>query len=80
VADDEQKFERLREAVRKLELAGAKLEARDARPNRPHEDLYCSFCGKTRTEVRALVEGPDVFICDECVKRCQEILLEGGVE
>jgi hypothetical protein len=37
--------------------------------------LYrCSFCGKAQTEVKTLVSGPGVFICDECVELCQEII------
>lgn len=36
--------------------------------------LRCSFCGKTQTEVRKLIAGPQVFICDECVHLCLEIL------
>lgn len=35
---------------------------------------YCSFCGKTRDEVRKLVAGPSVFICDECVTLAHEII------
>ena len=39
--------------------------------------LYrCSFCGKAQTEVKTLVAGPGVFICDECVHRCQEIIVK----
>jgi ATP-dependent protease Clp ATPase subunit len=34
----------------------------------------CSFCGKAQTEVKTLVSGPGVFICDECVELCQEII------
>jgi hypothetical protein len=34
----------------------------------------CSFCGKAQTEVKTLVSGPGVFICDECVQLCQEII------
>lgn len=34
----------------------------------------CSFCGKSKTEVRRLIAGPQVFICDECVALCAEIL------
>ena len=34
----------------------------------------CSFCGKEQTEVRTLISGPGVFICDECVQLCQEII------
>lgn len=39
---------------------------------RPHD--ACSFCGRTRDEVRALVAGPGVTICDDCVVRCNETL------
>jgi hypothetical protein len=35
---------------------------------------YCSFCGKGKSEVGMLVEGPSVFICDECVEKAQEII------
>jgi len=34
----------------------------------------CSFCGKSQTEVKTLVAGPGVFICDECVELCREII------
>lgn len=39
-------------------------------------DVYCSFCGKSREEVRTIVAGPDVFICDECVGFCDDIISE----
>jgi ClpX C4-type zinc finger len=35
---------------------------------------YCSFCGKSRNEVKRLIAGPNVFICDECVALCNDIL------
>ena len=38
--------------------------------------LYCSFCGKSQHEVRKLIAGPSVFICDECVDLCNDIILE----
>jgi ATP-dependent Clp protease ATP-binding subunit ClpX len=38
--------------------------------------LYCSFCGKSQHEVRKLIAGPSVFICDECVELCNDILRE----
>ncbi len=46
--------------------------------------LYCSFCGKSQHEVRKLIAGPSVFICDECVELCNDIIREeiqeqGGV-
>ena len=38
--------------------------------------LYCSFCGKSQHEVRKLIAGPTVFICDECVELCNDIIRE----
>ncbi|USO01516.1 MAG: ATP-dependent Clp protease ATP-binding subunit ClpX [Alphaproteobacteria bacterium] len=43
--------------------------------NKPsQETLYCSFCGKSQHEVRKLIAGPTVFICDECIELCHEII------
>src|SRR5258708_3691250 len=38
--------------------------------------LYCSFCGKSQHEVRKLIAGPTVFICDECAELCMDIIRE----
>ena len=38
--------------------------------------LYCSFCGKSQHEVKKLIAGPSVFICDECVELCNDIIRE----
>ena len=38
--------------------------------------LYCSFCGKSQHEVRKLIAGPSVFICDECIELCNDIIAE----
>ena len=38
--------------------------------------LKCSFCGKTQEQVRRLVAGPGVYICDECIELCREIIEE----
>ena len=38
--------------------------------------LYCSFCGKSQHEVKKLIAGPTVFICDECVELCMDIIKE----
>ena len=38
--------------------------------------IYCSFCGKNQHEVRKLIAGPTVFICDECVELCEDIIHE----
>ena len=51
-------------------------------PNHDESRLKCSFCGKTQEQVKKLIAGPDVYICDECVELCNEILdeefFEGG--
>lgn len=38
--------------------------------------LYCSFCGKSQHEVKKLIAGPSVYICDECVDLCNDIIRE----
>lgn len=44
-----------------------------------NEEIRCSFCGKSRDEVNKLIAGQGVYICDECVKICDEILAENAV-
>ena len=46
--------------------------------NNKEEDklLYCSFCGKNQNEVRKLIAGPSVYICNECIDLCNDIILE----
>jgi ATP-dependent Clp protease ATP-binding subunit ClpX len=44
--------------------------------NKDEKLLYCSFCGKSQHEVRKLIAGPSVFICDECVDLCTDIIRE----
>ena len=39
--------------------------------------LHCSFCGKSQHEVRKLIAGPSVYVCDECISLCNEIIHEG---
>ena len=41
-----------------------------------HDDLLCSFCGKSQEEVKKLIAGPSVYICDECIQLCNEIIAE----
>ncbi len=41
-----------------------------------HQNLSCSFCGKGQREVRKLIAGPTVYICDECIKLCNDIIAE----
>ena len=38
--------------------------------------LKCSFCGKTQKQVKKLIAGPGVYICDECIELCNEIIVE----
>ena len=40
------------------------------------DGLICSFCGKSQNEVKKLIAGPSVYICDECIELCQEIIVE----
>jgi len=42
-------------------------------------ELNCSFCGKTQEEVQRLIAGPDVYICDECVSLCNEIIAQESI-
>jgi ATP-dependent Clp protease ATP-binding subunit ClpX len=44
------------------------------RRKRPGKDLNCSFCGKTQEEVQRLIAGPEVYICNECIALCDDIL------
>src|SRR3970282_185979 len=39
-------------------------------------DLLCSFCGKSQAEVKKLIAGPTVYICDECIELCNDIIAE----
>ena len=48
----------------------------DKDESNPEKLLYCSFCGKSQQEVKKLIAGPSVFICDECIELCNDIILE----
>ncbi|MES1196290.1 MAG: ATP-dependent Clp protease ATP-binding subunit ClpX [Steroidobacter sp.] len=48
----------------------------DSRKQDDGKLLYCSFCGKSQHEVRKLIAGPSVFVCDECVELCNDIIRE----
>lgn len=57
--------------------------SKDKRGNDDEKLLYCSFCGKSQDEVRKLIAGPSVYVCDECVELCNDIIkeeLEGDAE
>ncbi|MGN6557872.1 MAG: ClpX C4-type zinc finger protein, partial [Solirubrobacterales bacterium] len=47
-----------------------------ARPSDSNEQLLCSFCGKSQRQVKKLIAGPGVYICDECIDLCNEIIDE----
>src|ERR1700752_4213321 len=49
---------------------------KESRGHDSKNTLYCSFCGKSQHEVRKLIAGPTVFICDECVELCMDIIRE----
>jgi ATP-dependent Clp protease ATP-binding subunit ClpX len=53
-------------------IGGIELVDKD----RGEKPLYCSFCGKSQNEVRKLIAGPSVFVCDECVDLCNDIIRE----
>ena len=44
------------------------------------KQLFCSFCGKNQSEVKKLIAGPSVYICDECVALCNDIIKEDTSE
>ncbi|MGD8754033.1 MAG: ATP-dependent Clp protease ATP-binding subunit ClpX [Desulfobacterales bacterium] len=48
--------------------------------NNDRNDLYCSFCGKDQSIVKKLIAGPAVYICDECVQLCSEVLQDQGIK
>jgi ATP-dependent Clp protease ATP-binding subunit ClpX len=45
-----------------------------------HSNLSCSFCGKSQDEVKKLIAGPSVYICDECIQLCNEIIAEENAQ
>src|SRR5438876_10270221 len=51
-------------------MAGKNVEKRD------NQTLCCSFCGKSQKEVKKLIAGPTVYICDECIGLCNDIIAE----
>jgi hypothetical protein len=59
----------------KIEVSGR--QAGEQKPAGP-KALYCSFCGKSQHEVRKLIAGPTVYICDRCVELCVDFIREEG--
>jgi hypothetical protein len=54
------------------------MSRRRRTPKGTHDSLACSFCGKSKDEVDKLIAGPSVYICDACVRLCNEILDKEG--
>lgn len=52
----------------------------DSTDNDNDKVLYCSFCGKSQHEVKKLIAGPSVFVCDECVELCNDIIREEALD
>ena len=46
-------------------------------PSNENKDLHCSFCGRSQNEVKRLIAGPGVFICNECVEICSDLIHDG---
>lgn len=61
-------------------MAETKDPLADHEPPKEKIVLYCSFCGKSQHEVRKLIAGPTVFICDECVDICVDVLDESNTD
>ena len=52
------------------------MSDKDNTENNDDKLLYCSFCGKNQNEVRKLIAGPSVYICNECIDLCNDIIKE----
>jgi hypothetical protein len=75
VVIDEKAFTR---AVQKYEHARAEVSKFAAPRTHPMEETGCSFCCRPKRQIRGAVAGPNVFICDQCVVMCYQILKEQG--
>jgi len=68
---------RLEQAERRINWAEAEVRREMQKIGLTPDECYCSFCGKPSAEAQKMIAGPhDVFICDECVDLCGEILEE----
>ncbi len=63
-------------AAMKKDLDGYVGPGKQRRRKRGKADLACSFCGKSQEQVKKLIAGPGVYICDECIDLCNEVLAE----
>jgi hypothetical protein len=62
-----------------MTAAGATYTSATGTGEEAKPTLYCSFCGKSQFEVRKLISGPTVFVCDECVALCVKICEDDNV-
>ena len=54
------------------------MAAKSSSKGKGKKVLYCSFCGKSQKEVKKLIAGPSVYICDECIDLCKDVIMEQG--
>lgn len=66
MSDEKEKIAQLRRAMKQLKKRATKETLANGD--------YCSFCSKKKSEVRRLIAGPSVFICDECIAECNRLL------
>jgi len=52
------------------------MNAKPAVEGRPAATMFCSFCGKSQHDIKKLIAGPGVFICNECVELCSRVIAE----
>jgi ParB/RepB/Spo0J family partition protein len=75
IADEEEGDEDVEDIIGDLGPGVADIANAEPKP----KTLYCSFCGKSQHEVRQLIQGPTVFICDECVGLCIDIIRKENI-
>jgi ClpX C4-type zinc finger len=69
----------LRRFYRDATNAAKKPPVSPETPGEPRPTIRCSFCGKHQDEVRKIIAGPTVYICDECIDLCNDIIYEEPV-
>ena len=75
-ASTQEMEERVAQIISKARMRTEENEQKVNRPTAEPSLRYCAFCGKDEREVAKLIPGPNVFICDECVALCNQILCE----
>jgi hypothetical protein len=80
IADEEEGDEEVEDIIGDLGPGVADVANVEPKPKTKPKNLYCSFCGKSQNEVRTLIQGPNVFICDECIGLCTDIVRKEDVK